>query len=630
MKKFIYLWLDGYNRLDDYSQEKGYLFEDIGLNLSSEFFVSHKKKNDALEVRVKRNGNYQKNFFSGNISDVKVLVGNNGTGKSTLINILFDILANNGFKCNSSESFFILYEEGKEIYCCSPKWVNIDIVELPDGYSKGTKEISFEKDIPIYYSSEFDCYSYNNDLYNSDFCTFDFDNSDYRNISTSALYYRDETTVLLSQMSENEYDSRKRNKLSYHREMEQNRLLDLILNAGKKFFDIIPIPQKIVLCPIQENIECGIEVLAKILVKEHSSWTSLYDILPDSYFGDITRDEDDEEEMKEIVEKFLYDCRSSILNDVDNLLRFAIMMNCIRSFSNDKELDLIYDIDWKLFRYEPQKVIQQFFDINPFIPIGKLGKRIESIIRCTEKCDKYDGKVFFDLSSNGFALQQVKSLYNYMHTGIPALQFKFTRALSSGENEFLRFYSRLYDCMKKASRNNLSLDSIYLFVDEADLFLHPEWQRKWFDTFICLIDDMKERLKKIPKDGCKNKEEKIINSGEKIKIQLIVATHSPFIVTDCLNENIIKLQREKDENGNRFGKVYVDESRESSPLAGNILDILQTGFFLDGTMGALIERKINEMIPRLKSGGVVKKDLLLLDCIGDPILKTLLKRKVKL
>jgi hypothetical protein len=621
MKKFIYLWLDGYNRLDDYHQEKGYLFEDIGLNLSSEFFVSHEKKNDVIDVHVKRNSKYQENFFSGNISDVKVLVGNNGTGKSTIINILFDIIANNGFKCKSSESIFILYEEEKEIYCYSAKWVSVDIVELPDGYSKGTKKISFKKDIPIYYSSEFDCYSYNNYLYNSDFCTFDFDNSDYRNISTSALYYRDETTVLLSQMSENEYDSRKRNKLSYHREMEQNRLLDLILNAGKKFFDIIPIPQKIVLCPIQENIECGIEVLAKILVKEHSSWTSLYDILPDSYFGDITRDEDDEEEMKEIVEKFLYDCRSSILNDVDNLLRFAIMMNCIRSFSNDKELDLIYDINWKLFRYEPQKVIQQFFDINPFIPIGKLGKRIESIIRCTEKCDKYDGKVFFDLSSNGFALQQVKSLYNYMHTGIPALQFKFTRALSSGENEFLRFYSRLYDCIKKVSRNNLSLDSIYLFVDEADLFLHPEWQRKWFDTFISLIDDMKERLKKIPKDGCKNKEEKIINSGEKIKIQLIVATHSPFMLTDCLSENVLKLRRE-----DNFGKVFVD-TRESSPLAGNILDILQTGFFLKSSMGVLTENKINDLINHLKSNSVRKDELLLLENIGDPILKTLLKRK---
>ena len=69
---------------------------------------------------------------------------------------------------------------------------------------------------------------------------------------------------------------------------------------------------------------------------------------------------------------------------------------------------------------------------------------------------------------------------------------------------------------------------------------------------------MKERLKKIPKDGCRKKEEKIINSGEKIKIQLIVATHSPFMLTDCLSENVLKLRRE-----DNFGKVFVD-TRESS------------------------------------------------------------------
>jgi hypothetical protein len=90
-----------------------------------------------------------------------------------------------------------------------------------------------------------------------------------------------------------------------------------------------------------------------------------------------------------------------------------------------------------------------------------------------------------------------------------------------------------------------------------------------------------------------------------------------------MSENVLKLRREDD-----FGKVFVDD-RESSPLAGNILDILQTGFFLDGTMGAMIEKKINELISSLKSGKIFKNDLLLLDRIGDPILKTLLKRKVK-
>ena len=93
------------------------------------------------------------------------------------------------------------------------------------------------------------------------------------------------------------------------------------------------------------------------------------------------------------------------------------------------------------------------------------------------------------------------------------------------------------------------------------------------------------------------------------------------MLTDCLSENVLKLRRE-----DNFGKVFVD-TRESSPLAGNILDILQTGFFLKSSMGVLTENKINDLINHLKSNSVRKDELLLLENIGDPILKTLLKRK---
>ena len=44
-------------------------------------------------------------------------------------------------------------------------------------------------------------------------------------------------------------------------------------------------------------------------------------------------------------------------------------------------------------------------------------------------------------------------------------------------------------------------------------------------------------------------------------------------------------------------------------------------------MGVLTENKINDLINHLKSNSVRKDELLLLENIGDPILKTLLKRK---
>ena len=61
MKKFVYLWLNNFSRLDDFDETKGYLFHDLGLSLSSEYNVhGERKKSGILDVTVSKNDNYQK------------------------------------------------------------------------------------------------------------------------------------------------------------------------------------------------------------------------------------------------------------------------------------------------------------------------------------------------------------------------------------------------------------------------------------------------------------------------------------------------------------------------------------------------------------------------------------------
>ena len=185
------------------------------------------------------------------------------------------------------------------------------------------------------------------------------------------------------------------------------------------------------------------------------------------------------------------------------------------------------------------------------------------------------------------------------------ISFGFTRPLSSGEDQFLRFYSRLYTALKNVSIEK-PIDSIHLFIDEGELYLHPEWQRKWLDVFIKLMQNIEKTMwhqydtNNNPEHPA-NKHIPVMLASRPLQIQLFLATHSPFMLTDFKGGNIIKLQREKDENGNRFGKVVCVNEKINS-FAGNIYDILKEGFFLEGTLGYRTEQKLKDLIKDIETG----------------------------
>ena len=131
MKKFIYLWLNNFSRLDDFDETKGYLFHDLGLSLSSEYNVNgERNKSGILDITISKNDNYQKGFYSSNLTDVKVLVGNNGTGKTTILKALFKIISKKGFQFNGNEEYALVFVEKKKIYVISSKTVKTKLRKM--------------------------------------------------------------------------------------------------------------------------------------------------------------------------------------------------------------------------------------------------------------------------------------------------------------------------------------------------------------------------------------------------------------------------------------------------------------------------------------------------------------------
>ena len=99
---------------------------------------------------------------------------------------------------------------------------------------------------------------------------------------------------------------------------------------------------------------------------------------------------------------------------------------------------------------------------------------------------------------------------------------------------------------------------------------------------------------------------------------IIIATHSPFILSDIPQSNILYL-----ENGKN-----VDSSEFKNPFAANICDVLYQSFFLkNGFLGEYARQKLNEIfhylterhkyIPQKKLSEIKS----LIELVGDPFIK---------
>lgn len=110
--------------------------------------------------------------------------------------------------------------------------------------------------------------------------------------------------------------------------------------------------------------------------------------------------------------------------------------------------------------------------------------------------------------------------------------------------------------------------TVFIFIDEFEQHLHPEWMRK----YLCFLLDFFSSYQNYSK-----------------KIQIIINTHSPYLISDLPKENIILL--EKDE---KTGKRTVRKSNYG--FASNYYDIMSDSFFLDDTIGEFAKQKINGCI----------------------------------
>lgn len=180
--------------------------------------------------------------------------------------------------------------------------------------------------------------------------------------------------------------------------------------------------------------------------------------------------------------------------------------------------------------------------------------------------------------------------------------------MSSGERALLNIMSRI--CFASQIENYMPgkgiqwNTNILLLIDEINLYLHPEWQRR-------IVRDLLSLLRRQFKGHY---------------FQIILTSHSPIVLSDIPVENCIFLKKKS--NG-----TVCQEERNTQTFGANIYTLYKDAFFLSDdklAMGEFAQSKINQWIEKIETGELSEeKAYKIIGLIGEPLVRRNVEKMVR-
>lgn len=208
--------------------------------------------------------------------------------------------------------------------------------------------------------------------------------------------------------------------------------------------------------------------------------------------------------------------------------------------------------------------------------------------------EKFSNSIIVDFNDNFKRL--VEGKYEVFNT--PSLISHDWSRLSSGMKAYLNLFSQLYYV---AEQTEDSSKSLLICIDEGDLYLHPEWQKNFLNDLIWFVSTVFESK----------------------KIQLILTSHSPFLISDLPKESVILI----DDNSNPTRQL-----NEASSFGANIHQLFTNQFFLKGgSIGQFAKDKITTLLKEIKTIGDDDIEIYQrkIEMIGEPVLRFRLEDELK-
>lgn len=247
----------------------------------------------------------------------------------------------------------------------------------------------------------------------------------------------------------------------------------------------------------------------------------------------------------------------------------------------------------------------------------------EDFKKSSLKCKRLNEEIEVD-SKNTDIMESIAGDFNNIIKVDPKylrqlmLRFKY---FSAGQYAKFAFLSKLYWCINGYEKYHkkiedrvgsnlfdeqdviISNSTAVIFIDEGELYYHPEWQRLYISTLVNLVSDYAQ--------------------SKNIILQIIITSNSPFIISDMPSADIMFLPEGLSEN-------------QVLTFGSNIHTMLRNGFFMKSTIGEFARDKIVSIFNKLKE---IKNDSknrdysnemdrlkLEIDIIGDELIKSRLQK----
>ena len=574
-----------------------------GFNFSSQFSIDFSAKTTELSIEEKTY--YIENFYGHSIKSVTGLVGQNGVGKSTILNYIKEVLSfpinsnPDNLECiivlfDSNKNEFTLVKNGFELNIVTKK-IKHKIISLNTKIKLENKEDRFKTIL-----GEVKDFDDNAILYLSNI----YDNSAERSYGPITKPYLVNLSLNYLSKRLDDSDSDVQTTLKY-RELENN--IKFILNSDKKVFSL----------NLPEYITFHIKniVIDEFLIERID------------YKGDSK-----DIEFKERISEWLKEIqsRSNYFKDKSLRLKFWLSANLIIQIQNYYKVEgiedlvlaikdcKIEDLDNKLIDFlksnikylttgdihnKNTQLIDGFSWDNYLDIYSTFIKKTLFIFNKYDKKNKSNNTINIPLNKN--SEEDIKELIGLSENCTFNLNIMYFvwRDMSTGEMMLLRFFSNLYLFSQHLNVNEdlRNYKSLVFLFDEIEAFYHPQWQKKIMKLLFDFIN----------------------HNFKDYNNQIIFSSHSPLTISDIPKSDLIFLQKNENEI---IAKNNLNEHRNT--FASNIHSLLTDTFFLqDGHIGDFADEKINYVINLLVDGRlkdiIEKRDEIekIISIIGEPVIK---------
>lgn len=575
-----------------------------GINFGSPYIFSTALTDNGYELTREVNANYVPNLFrrktNNLIDNVSAIVGENGSGKTNLMNFLINGLEHSPF---GNYGFILFIDEKDKVVL-----FNGSIRNLSADFTLEVQKFDLNY-AGIYYNPIYDFQD-----------RFRVNDTQVIDVSSNTLMYYD--------YYDDQFFNKGLDMIQMHKFKNVTRQVRFIISQkqAQKIRQYITLPRTIDVVFIDPEFDHDGEGIDNVS----------YDFRPFYKMGvDLWRSEKEKIQSRQ-YHAFEKSARHRKNDPFAKELAYIDILLYIWKFlfytqeKNNSTLEEGYlsslsEDDPSLLQLKFEDYITRFlrdqndiFDADSIIVFLNVLKEVFKKIK-----DVNENNGYISISCSPSQVERILDAYDVMTDKLSSLLYgkppntflNFNwRTMSSGERAFLDLFARvdhavsIIDRKISSSNNFRTPDYLYLFFDEGEVGFHLQWQKEYVNILMDILPRI-VRLKNVEKQP---------------KMQLIFTTHSPISLSDIPRYNTVYLAR------NEKGQMHVISENDSPKYSfgANVHEIMYDAFYLkDGFTGNFSKSIIDELFQwlngekenvRALSASYVKKVIGLVD---DPILR---------